>query len=261
MSSTSADTTGDMTFFDGHIHYNASAWPALTPEQAVARLARAGIDRALVSSTPTEGTARLYALDSTRIVPLLRPYRSSADRRTWYDDPTLVARLERQLDELPYRGIGEFHVFGADASTPVMADVIALARDRGLFLQAHSDTDAIVRILEQTGEATTVIWAHAGFDVPLETLQDLLDRYPQLLLELSYRSDIAPDGELTPAWRDLFTAYPERFLVGMDTHHESRWEDLVALADEARQWLGQLPPGIAQQIARENPAALLERED
>jgi hypothetical protein len=241
--------------FETHIHYNEDVWDAIPPADAIARLDRAGIAYAFVSSTPTEGTEKLHVLAPERIVPLLRPYREYADRRDWFADPELLTRLEAHLAAFPYRGIGEFHVFGADASTPIMQAMIAMASERGLFLHAHADTDAIVRILAQVPQLT-VIWAHAGFDVPTDTLGALLETHPNLLIELSYRSDIAPGGTLSPAWQRLFTGYPDRFLVGMDTHAGGRWLELDSLAAEARAWLAQLPADVAEQIGFTNAARL-----
>jgi hypothetical protein len=246
--------------FDAHIHYNQDFRERIPPDDVIARLDRAGIARAFVSSTPTDGTVALYRLAPERIVPLLRPYRSYADRRTWHSDPMLIERLEQRLAAIPYRGIGEFHVFGEDASSAVMRELIALASDRRLFLHAHTDEDAIVRLLEQAPQLT-VIWAHAGFDVPLETLDALLERYPHLMIELSYRTDIAPGGRLATAWRELFLAYPDRFLFGSDTHVGGRWLELEALAAEGRDWLGQLPPDVAEDIAYRNAQRLAANSD
>lgn len=248
---------GDLPLFDGHIHYNQDVWDVIAPDNAIERLRAAGIERAFVSSTPTEGTKRLFAQDPARIIPLLRPYRSSADRRTWFEDPELVARLRQHLNIIPYRGIGEFHLFGANASTPVMAEVIDLAAEHGLFLLVHADGDAIIRIVEQA-PGLTVIWAHTGFDVPVARLGELLARYPKLLIELSFRDDIAPVGKLSNDWRQLFVAQPERFLVGTDTYIASRWAELGESAHEARSWLAQLPPGVADRIAFQNAAELVK---
>ena len=138
---------------------------------------------------------------------------------------------------------------------PVMAEMIDLAVERGLFLHAHADEDAIVRIVERAPDLT-VIWAHAGFDVPVTTLAELIARYPRLLIELSFRNDIAPAGKLSNDWRQLFVDQPDRFLVGMDTYIASRWAELGELADEARSWLAQLPPDVADRIAFQNAAEL-----
>jgi len=246
--------------FDAHIHYNRDFRERIPPAEVISRLDRAGIARAFVSSTPTDGTVALYRLAPGRIVPLLRPYRAYADRGTWHSDPTLIARLKEQLTAVPYRGIGEFHVFGEDASTAEMLELIELAVEHDLFLHAHTDEAAIVRLLQQAPQLT-VIWAHAGFDVPLETLESLLDRYPQLIIELSYRTDIAPGGRLTEAWRTLFVAHPQRFLFGSDTHVGGRWLELEALAEAGRGWLAQLPPDVAEQIAYRNADRLAANND
>lgn len=245
----------DGPLFDGHIHYNRNVWQAIGPDIAIERLRLAGIRYALVSSTPTEATERLFALDPSHIIPLLRPYRSPDDRRAWFADPGLVPRLRKHLDAFPYRGIGEFHVFGADAATPVMQEMIDLAVERGLFLHAHADAHAIVEIVERA-PGLKVIWAHAGFDVSVERLGEFLARYPGLLIELSYRDDIAPLGALADDWRDLFIHWPNRFLVGMDTHVGGRWAELGELANEARRWLAQLPADVAHRIAFQNAADL-----
>jgi hypothetical protein len=241
--------------FEGHIHYNENSWDVVTPGDAIERMRAAGIRHAFVSSTPTAGTERLFAIDPALVVPLLRPYRSPADRRDWFADPTLLPRLEHGLAAFPYRGIGEFHIFGADASTPVMADMIDLAAERGLFLHAHADEEAIVRIA-QRAPGLTVIWAHAGFDVPVARLAELLAAHPRLMIELSYRGDIAPLGQLAGGWHELFVKWPDRFILGADTHVAGRWSELGELVDEMRLWLAQLPPEVADRIAFRNAAEL-----
>jgi hypothetical protein len=251
---------GDEPLFDAHIHYNSDVWETIAPAEAIERMRAAGIRYAFVSSTPTEGTERLFAQAPAHIIPLLRPYRSPADRRDWFADPALVSRLRRHLAAFPYRGIGEFHVFGADASTPEMQAMIELAVERGLFLHAHADAGAIARIAERA-PGLAVIWAHAGFDVPVDRLAEFLARYPKLLIELSYRGDIAPLGALADDWRNLFVSWPDRFLVGMDTHVGSRWAELGELATEARRWLAQLPVDVAQRIAFQNAADLVGIKD
>jgi hypothetical protein len=242
-------------FFDAHIHYNANSWAQLEARAALARLDAAGIERALVSSTPSEGTERLYALAPERIVPLLRPYREPADRSTWFADPAALEYVQERLDAFRYRGIGEFHVFGEDAAAPVIRDIITLARERRLPLHAHTDISGLTLILEQAG-ALPVIWAHAGFDVPVAQLEHLLARHPQLYLELSFRYGLTDRGVLVPEWRRLFEIYPARVLIGMDTYIPGRWEELEAIATTARAWLEQLPEPLARAIAYDNAARL-----
>jgi len=85
----------------------------------------------------------------------------------------------------------------------------------------------------------------------------LLQRHPTLLGELSYRPGLTGgDGRLSPEWRALLGAMPERFLVGSDTWINGRWDQYESLMQQARRWLGDLPPAAARQIAWENGAAL-----
>ena len=51
------------------------------------------------------------------------------------------------------------------------------------------------------GPKARVIWAHTGFTTPLSRVTELLDKYPELRGELSYRWDVAEEGKLMPAWR------------------------------------------------------------
>jgi Tat protein secretion system quality control protein TatD with DNase activity len=237
--------------FDAHIHYNADVWEALPPARVLEKLTEAGITRALVSATPTEGAERLYRLAPGRVIPVLRPYANRSGRYTWFRDETTPGYVREHLARIPYRGIGEFHVYGDDARRAVVAEVIRLAREHQLALHAHTDRAGMTAILEHAPDIP-VIWAHAGFDVPVAILRRLLDEHGQLYLELSFREGITRDGELRPEWEALFTDFPQRCLIGMDTYTPGRWAELVDLAEVARGWLRQLPPAIAAGIAYGN---------
>jgi hypothetical protein len=243
--------------FDTHIHYNADIWEALPPARALEKLDEAGITRALVSATPCEGAERLYRLAPERVVPFLRPYASRSSRYTWFRDESVPAYVREHLARIPYRGIGEFHVFGDDARTTVVAEIIDLARRYQLALHAHTDLAGMTAILEQAPDIP-VIWAHAGFDVSVSELGRLLERHEQLYLELSFREGITREGLLTPEWATLITDYPQCCLVGMDTYIPGRWAELTDLAASARRWLAQLPPDIAAGIAHGNAERLFQ---
>ena len=250
-----ASADPDPGLFDGHIHYSSDVWEALPPQRALELLDEAGIVRALVSATPGEGAEHLYRAAPARVVPFLRPYQSREGRYTWFRDVTVPGYLEEQLARIPYRGIGEFHLGGEEARNPVVAEVVALARARGLALHAHTDAAGILALLDQAPDIP-VIWAHGGFDEAESTLQELLDAHAQLYIELSFREGLTMDGQLTAVWEALFTEFPSRFLVGMDTYSPSRWMELTELATTARGWLNQLPDEVAQAIAHDNAARL-----
>jgi hypothetical protein len=247
--------SGSIPIFDAHIHYNADVWEALPPKRALQLLTGAGITRALVSATPAEGAEQLYREAPARVIPFLRPYADSSARYTWYKDIATIDYVREHLARIPYRGIGEFHVFGDDARRAVVGEIIGLARERGLALHAHTNLPGMQAILDQAPDIP-VIWAHAGFNVPVAELNELLERHPQLYLELSFREGITREGKLTPEWEGLIVAYPRRCLVGMDTYTPGRWAELADLADTARDWLDQLPPEIAARIAHGNAERL-----
>src|SRR5215472_4151577 len=120
----------DAPLADAHIHYSAPDWSIYSPDQVVAILDRAGIRRALVSSTPDDGTLKLYERDPKRVVPLLRPYRTRDDMGTWWRDPSILPYLEQRLARGVHRGIGEFHVSGKDIHTPVLKRIAEMAAQR-----------------------------------------------------------------------------------------------------------------------------------
>jgi hypothetical protein len=241
--------------FDAHLHYSRNAWAEHPPEAVFALMDRAGVRRAFVSSTPDDGTIRLYDLAPERIVPVLRPYRESGDLGGWHRDSTVVGYLEARLQRRVYRGIGEFHLSGTDAESPVVREVAELARRHGLFLHCHCDAEAVETLLS-LGANVTVLWAHAGMSAGPDVVGALIDRFPRLLVELALRSDVAPGGQLDPAWRALFLRHPDRFMIGTDTWIPSRWPELPAVQDAARAWLAQLPPDVARRLAWSNAERL-----
>ncbi|UCC55654.1 MAG: amidohydrolase [Gammaproteobacteria bacterium] len=246
--------------FDAHLHYSEDVHAMIAPERALELMSEADIPRAMVSSTPGPAVELLYRLAPERVVPFLRPYFTRAQRYTWFRDPELPDRLRTQLDRIPYRGIGEFHVSGTNADSDVVRAVIRIAQQRQLVLHAHTDLEGLGFILPEAG-STAVIWAHAGFDVPVATLRRLLDQNPHLFLELSYREGITEAGQLVPEWLRFFSDYPRRFLVGTDTYNPRRWAEITDLAAEARHWLAQLPAGIAEQIAYGNAERLFAKDE
>ena len=241
----------ELPIFDAHLHYSRPDWDALTPAQILAILDRAGVRRALVSSTPDDGTLKLYEAAPQRIVPFLRPYRSREDMGSWHSDPAIQAYVEERLRRGVYKGIGEFHLAAAQVEAPVVQRCAELAARQQLFLHAHVDDVAMERLLQRYPQVR-FLWAHAGMSGSAATVTQLLERFPTLWVELALRTDVAPGGTLDPAWRDLFLRYPDRFMVGTDTWVTSRWETLVEGMQTTRRWLDQLPHNVAEQIAYRN---------
>lgn len=254
-------TGADLPLFDAHLHYSGNAWSEFPPQAVVELLDRAGVKKALLSSTPIEGTLKLYNYAPDRFIPELRVYRKTisletwaAERAVWFKDPDLIPFLEQELKRGIYRGIGEFHVDGHEADTPVMRKLVDLSVARNLHLHAHSDAQAIALMFSFNPKAR-IIWAHAGMSTPPQVIGEFMARYPTLWADLSYRNLGAGDG-IDPQWKALLLRFPDRFLYGSDTWMPFRWPQVPALAKEARHWLGQLPADVAEQIAFRNAEKL-----
>lgn len=247
----------DMPIFDAHIHYSHDAVAHVPPKEAAVILRQAGVQRALVSSSDDEGTQKLFAEAPDIVVPSLRPYRRRGEIGTWVKDPTILTYVEERLAKYKYHAIGEFHVYGADVETPVVQRIIALAKERGLLLHAHSDVDAIERIFKSNPDAL-VLWAHAGFDAP-ERVRGMLRRHKNLWCDLAFRNDHGSGTSVEPEWRKAFDEFPDRFMVGTDTFAPERWHYIKEHADYSRRWLSSLPQDLAERIAHRNAAQMLAR--
>jgi hypothetical protein len=249
--------------FDVHLHYNEEATSAFPVAEVLHLFRTNGVTAIVATSRPNDGTRALVAAarDSPaaapRVVPFIRPYRTQADRQTWFNDPEIYALIESELARgIGYRGIGEFHVFGAtDAGTRQVGKIVALAVARDLWLHAHCD-EAALEALFAHDPKVKVIWAHSGFSTRPEALAGYLARHPTLIGELSYRYDVTEEGKVTPAWRKLFATYPERFVIGSDTWVNQRWAQYGEIMAWYRGWLVQLPEATARRIAFANAAGL-----
>ena len=244
----------DMPLFDAHIHYSHDAWDSTPPREAIAILRKAGLKRAVVSSSGDDGTQRLLAEAPDLIVPSLRPYRNRSEVSTWARDDTVATFLEERLRNSRYAAIGEFHLYGADADLPVPKRMVALAKQYKLVLHAHSDTDALDRLFKLDPDAR-ILWAHSGFDNP-DRVKAMLRKHKNLWCDLAFRSEHGAGGKVPPEWRAAFTEFPDRFMIGTDTYTPERWHYIVEHAAWTRAWLADLPPALAERIAWRNGEAL-----
>jgi hypothetical protein len=248
-----------LPIFDAHLHYTGVDAAALPPAVILAILDRNAITRAVVSGLPNRAVERLHAAAPQRIIPFLNVYRGPDPKRDWMHDAELPARARALLDAAGglYRGIGELHIFAADAESPVLMALADLAAERGLLLQLHGDA-AVIDAVFARQPGLTVLWAHLGTRPHPDALAPVLARHPRLYVDTSVRDGRFVDdaGRLKPVWRAFFIAHAERVLVGVDTYWTKRWQGFDAVAAEMRGWLRQLPPAVAAKLARENAAAL-----
>jgi hypothetical protein len=240
----------NLPIFDAHLHYSHDAWDVVPVQEAIAILRKAGVKRALISSSGDDGQQRLYAAAPDLVLPELRPYRTRGEIGTWVRDESLIPYLQERLAKYKYVAIGEFHLYGADADLPVVRRIVELARKHKLFLHAHSDIDAVERLFRQWPQAR-ILWAHAGFERP-ERVAEMLRKHRNLWCDLAFRTDQASGGKVDPAWRAVFLEFPERFMVGTDSFTPERWHYIPEHADWSRRWLADLPRDVAERIAWKN---------
>jgi hypothetical protein len=268
-----AEYTGPL--FDTHLHYNQEAWDGdsgpYPPAEALARMKRNGVKAIVANSRPNAGTQTLAAARETRdagvtVVPFVRLYRNREDYGNWFRDESIYdmvqSELARGTDSGPYKGLGEFHLYdSANANGPVAKKLMVLAEQKKLAVLAHVDDAAIDLLMAHgpsKGRSLRLIWAHTGIGgAPVARVQALLERYPLLMGELSYRPGLTCDGgTLCPQWRALILKYPDRFLVGSDTWVNQRWSAYDEIMSGYRTWLGDVPQEVAQRIAWGNAAEL-----
>jgi len=261
--------------FDTHLHYNQEAWDGNTgpfpPSEALARMQRNDVKAIIANSRPNAGTQTLAAARETRaagvtVVPFVRLYRNRDDYTNWFRDETIYemvqAELARGTASGPYRGLGEFHLYeSANANGPVAKKLVALAEREKLAVLAHVDDVAVDLLMANApskGQSLRLIWAHTGIGgTPVERVQAMLERYPLLMGELSYRPGLTCEGgRLCPEWRALILKHPGRFMVGSDTWINQRWSSYDETMRGYRVWLGDLPEDVAQRIAWGNAAGL-----
>jgi hypothetical protein len=247
--------------FDAHMHYNDDASARYSVGTLHELFSKNGVRAVLANSRPNDGTRALVeaaqrgARKDLKVVPFIRVYRNRDDYGTWMRNPEILRMIVEEEKRGYYRGVGEFHVHGKDADTPVLKQIVDFAVEKNLVLHAHSDDEAI-EILFRHNPKARVIWAHTGFTTPLPRVAEMLDKYPELRGELSYRGDISEGGKLAPGWKAMFQKYPTRFVVGSDTWVNQRWESYPQIMGGYRQWLGELPKDVAERIAWKNGAGL-----
>ena len=247
--------------FDAHLHYNWEPKPYLPLEDVLALFKANRVTGILATSRPNDGTHALVAAKTPglEVVPFIRPYKVRSDVGTWFDKPETLELIESEFKRGGYRGIGEFHLSGRNAATEWVKRTVDFAVANDLYLHAHADEEAL-EILYRHNSKARIIWAHTGFSLPAARVAALLDKYPMLWGELSYRGGITDgSGKITAEWRSLFERYPDRFLLGSDTWIDERWAGYGAIMAEYRTWLAQLPRETAEKIASRNARRLFAK--
>ena len=247
-----------LPLFDAHMHYKREAWEPFPPDVVLSLMDANGVAMALVSSTPDEGTIKLWKYAPGRIVPEMRPYTGSFGSSNWTKWNEVGDYIEQRISEYPHQGIGEFHLHRIDPQDqPLMRRIVSLALERNIPLHVHSDHEPIEYLYSLSPELT-IIWAHAGMMEPPDVVADLMARYPTLYADTSYReTDILNGaGGIDPEWQRVLEKFADRFMVGSDTWVNDQWEGYDQLIAMNREWLAYLTPPTANKIAFQNAERL-----
>lgn len=252
-----------LPIFDAHVHYKAEAWGPYPPGAVIELMDKSGVAMALVSSTPDEGTVRLYEYAPNRIVPEVRPYHEGWGQSNWTGYDGMFDYIKGRMNKYPHVGIGEFHLHDIEkADETLLRRIAELAAERGALLHVHSGPDP-VKFFYRVNPGLTIIWAHAGMSAPPSVIGPLMDKHEKLYADLSYREWEILDGDegpLNPAWETLLTRHAERFMVGTDTWVNEQWAQYDRLVAMNRAWLARFPRDLAEKFAYRNAERLFGRE-
>jgi hypothetical protein len=247
-----------LKIFDSHLHFNDEATAAYSVEHVLDIFRRSNVAGILANSRPNFGTQKLVEAKAPGlwVVPFIRPYRQLDDVQSWFTDPSIYALIETEYKRGYYRGIGEFHIYGDAAAGPWVKKTVDFAVEHDLTILAHCDETALELLFKHNAKAR-IVWAHTGFSTPTAQVRGLLEKYPALTAELSYRSGITNgSARLAAEWRDLFARHSDRFVLGSDTWINPRWSSYGNIMGDYRAWLAQLPDEQARRIAYGNAERL-----
>lgn len=124
---------------------------------------------------------------------------------------------------------------------------------------------AFERLLAHNRDAK-IVWVHAGWDNSgnrtVALMRQLLANNSNLYMNIKIRQNVSfPENgplvnkTLRPEWKELFTDYPDRFMIGNDNFYGEvglTWGSTMK-GDPARYILDQLPEDLAYTIGYENP--------
>jgi predicted TIM-barrel fold metal-dependent hydrolase len=250
-----------LPLFDAHIHYKEPAWGPFPPATILELMDKTGVAMGLVSSTPDDGTIKLWKYAPNRIVPELRPYHGQAGSSNWTKAPGMLDYLVKRLNDFPHQGIGEFHLHSIDPNDkPLLRKIADLAIERNIFIHVHSGKKP-VDLLFALEPKLKIIWAHAGMSEPAKTVEDMMARYKTLYADTSFREGgiLNSQGSIEPAWRKVLEHFSNRFMVGSDTWVNAQWENYEQIISINRKWLSQFSRENAEKFAYKNAERLFGR--
>lgn len=207
----------------------------------------------------------------------------------------ILAEIDRKLAEKKVYGIGELLVrhwaypgdggrIGPHAeidkavNTVFFREVAAVAVKHDAPLVIHMEGyPQLVQQLDEVLRAMPnlkLVWSHGCGRLKPEIIRELMAQHTRLYCDLSnmtntggygsgwpraeaFTAPMEQQGVFLPAYRTLIIDHPDRFFIGMDVAHQSRWlmrqgNTFEVRVGRTRQLLAQLPPAVASRLAHGN---------
>jgi predicted TIM-barrel fold metal-dependent hydrolase len=276
---------------DVHLHLNNR----LSPAELLARMDRNNVRWAGAAGAqwpmPSDARAAYVAVLGPRYIASLgQPelafiYFKDGGANATQDaaHPRFRALLERAEGEFKagsLKGFGELHAnnlaSGARnwrrkirADAPSFREMYSLAAKHGGFLQIHMETEndsvAQFEALLAIEPRANVIMAHCGVSAAPATIRVLMEKFPNVYCDLSFRSPpmlkdtqrrVFDANWADPAWLALIETFPERFMVGTDYNED--FDGTIAAYRKGL--LPRLAPATLRKVAFENAQRVLRLE-
>jgi hypothetical protein len=161
-------------------------------------------------------------------------------------------------------------VFFREVATVAMKHDVPLVIHMEGYPELVQQLDGVLREMP----SLKLVWSHGCGRLRPEAINDLVTRHARLYCDLSnmtntggygsgwpraeaFTSAIEKEGVFLPAYRSLIIDHPERFFIGMDVAHQSRWlmrggNTFEARVRRTRELLSQLPAQVAERLAHGN---------
>ncbi|MGM0554693.1 MAG: amidohydrolase family protein [Pseudomonadota bacterium] len=244
--------------FDAHLHYRPAMLEAFPPNRVAETFAENHVEGALIAAPRADLIQALEAATQVHIVPFLAISQRLGRKMDWMHAEDLIEETVAVLEstDVDWRGIGELHILADERFAPGFEALLELAVERDLYVMIHGDP-AVIDHAYAIQPEVRILWAHAGSFAYPPLLEDYLERHPRMHMDLSMRNPRINRERTTDVdWFELFLAFPDRFMIGVDTFSLNRWEEFTRLEDATRAWLDQLPEDVARAIAYDNAERL-----
>ena len=278
-----------LTFWDSHGHLH-SEFPDEWVDVLVQRMARQNVQKASLT-----GVGLLSDHEDTDVLrgyekypDLFFPFLCNFDP----DDPKSVEYVRHELDNGPWRGVGEifldttetvcaniplrdgstrkhpYPVPRVKSDSAVFREVFDLCAERGLVVFVHCERlEFLCQVLPRHPE-TKFLAAHCDYRCSAQRARSMIESYPNVtcdvgpvLKHMRHKSQGDPESvALHHAWRELMQDFPQRVCLGTDTYSWAALQEAAhdRVYDAFHELVDHLSPDQAQAVAARNYERLVE---